>query len=344
MPSRSFFDVPDQLANRAVLLEYIPDGDFLPLDKFVARGIAPLLDEASIARLIGISTRTVFVLMLNPEKHYRTFEIKKKSGSSRTIHAPRTYLKVVQWWILDNILKKFEFDTCVTGFRTGSSPLLNAQRHVGANHLLCMDLKDFFPSIDEEAVARIWSEFGYDPIVVKQLTSLTTFRGRLPQGAPTSPSLANIAAKIMDTKLTSLSQLYGYSYSRYADDLTFSAYNLIDVDFAEMVEKVVYEAGFSLNASKTRFLGRGSAMEVTGFVVNSHPQLPKKWRKNARAIFYTAISNPAENTHRINYLRGIYGAVASFTNEGNDLRRSGQQALRLVSEARRLQEAEVPTE
>lgn len=335
MPSRSFFEVPDQFANRVILLDYHPNSDMPDIEQFVARGLAPLVDEASLARLVGISTQTVFNMTRRVEKHYLKFKVEKKSGGYRDVSSPRTYLKVVQWWLLDNILSKLTFENCVTGFVPGMGPYRNAQIHSGANHILNVDLKDFFPSVTSEMVKRTWLALGYNSVVAQQLTDLTTFEGCLPQGAPTSPSLSNLACLNMDLQLAELARVRGYKFTRYADDVTFSSYSFLPLELVSDISAVCLENGFMLNGKKTRFRGRGGAMQITGFVVNGRTQLPRQWRKRARAIFYQATKNPELFVHRINVVGGYFGMLCSFSDVGDPLRASGQVALDILVKMRK---------
>lgn len=330
MPSRSFFEVPDQAANLAILKEY-HEAEVEALTRFGVLGVAPLVDEASLARLMGLSQKTIFGIIRNIDSHYRYYPLRKKSGGHREIQAPRTYIKVIQWWILDNILKKLNSHSCVTGFRAGTSPQLNAQQNVGAKHLLNLDLKNFFPSISPERVFAVWRNIGYGDPVAGQLTDLTTLRGALPQGAPTSPSLANIVAEQLDKWLEGEAVGRGYKYTRYADDLTFSSHTRIPDEFISEVQEWIHAAGFEINEKKTRFLSKGRRMEVTGYVVNDRPQLPRMWRKKARAAFHQASLQPMLYANRLNYLRGLYGAVCTFSDDGSGLKKDGRAALTAVT-------------
>jgi len=148
MPSRSFFSVPDQLANQAILNDVHMGMFEREIAAFVARGIAPLVDEKSLSQLLGIGYRVILDISRRKEHHYRSFPLKKRNGCIREIHSPRTYLKVIHWWILDNILCKVEFPGCVSGFVRGRGIYYNAELHIGAKHMLNMDLKDFFRLLD----------------------------------------------------------------------------------------------------------------------------------------------------------------------------------------------------
>lgn len=330
MPSRSFFQVPDQLANRALIFEQHSEVNEVAVEKFVARGMPPLLDQGSLAHLIGISSKIVFSIIKKKQNHYRTFDLLKKSGGFRTVSAPRTYLKVIQWWILDNILSDIDHEICVTGFRSGASPYLNAQMHLSANHVLNVDIKNYFPSIKKKTVEKIWRDMGYSVDVSQQLAEITTYHDELPQGAPTSPAIANIAAKGLDKALNGLAEHAGLKYTRYADDITFSGRTFIAASYLDSVREIVQSHGFDLNDRKSRFLGRANRMEVTGFVINERTQLPRKWRKKVRAIFFQADKNPERWVDRLPYLVGLFGAVSMFSEPGESLHDRGMVAIKRV--------------
>jgi len=119
MPSRSFYLSSDLRHLDAILLDANGQDAEQALVQFRDLGIAPLIDVASLARCMGISTVTIFAILHRKNKHYRRFELPKKSGGMRQISTPRTYLKVIQWWILDNILSRIGFPEYVTGFVRG---------------------------------------------------------------------------------------------------------------------------------------------------------------------------------------------------------------------------------
>jgi RNA-directed DNA polymerase len=327
MPLHKHLPTIDQKVNLKIAQAFNQEGDLAIAEAFAARGLAPLLDEHSLPQLLGVGTALVRWIVRRPARHYRHFTIRKRNGSVRHIFAPRTYLKVIQWWINDNILKSVPLDNCVTGFRVGSSPLKNAMMHTGARHILNMDLKDFFPSIQADRVRAMWASFGYSEFVVNQLTTLTTHHGQLPQGAPTSPHIANIVARELDKELTAWAEINDCLYTRYADDITFSSNKFIEFSFARTVAQLCESCGFEINSAKTRCRGKGERLEVTGYVVNERIQPPRAWRKRARAIFHQAVSNPAEFSSRFAEIQGYFGAVAAYCRPEDRLYRDGLGAL-----------------
>lgn len=342
MPSRSFFLPPDFAYHEAILTDIHGPSCFETIAKARAANCAPLLDIRSLAHLIGVSPKLLSWVVLNPQKNYRTFTISKRCGGDRMISSPRVFLKVIQWWILDNILRPIELPSHVTGFVRGRGAFANACIHSGQNHLLNVDLKDFFPSISSDRVRQFWSGFPYPEDVARQLTRLTTFMGSLPQGAPTSPAIANLIALSMDKDLHEYSNKNNMLYSRYADDLTFSSKDWIYPDSISEIAHVARRHSFRINGAKVRRSGRGDRMEVTGFVINHRPQLPRRWRNKARGIFYRAYRNPAQYLDRIAELNGILGAIATYehgalsqSRNASRLFNLGQRAIEATKEARK---------
>ena len=270
-------------------------------------------------------------ILKRKRKNYRCFEIEHFNGKIRTVQSPRTYLKVVQWWILDNILAKYEHDDCIHGFVKGRSYYSNAKVHHGARHLLTLDIKNFFPNIKSNQVASVFEGFGYAAGSAKILTEICTLSERLPQGAPTSPSISNIAFSRIDDELKKVSAEAGFIYSRYADDLTFSGQEYIKKSFYKEVKRIVVTGGFNLNEEKTRFLGVGDKMEVTGLVINDKIQLPRKWRLRARAMFHQASIGPENYTERVRELYGVLNTLKQFEEiEKTNLILAGENAIKKV--------------
>ncbi len=168
-----------------------------------------------------------------PGAPYVEFTIAKASGEPRRITAPRPRLKKLQRRILDELLDKCATHEAAHGFVRGRSVVTNAQPHAAAALVIKLDLRDFFPTIHFRRVAGLFQHYGYAQEVAAALASLCTHRpqlgdgrtlwpGVLPQGAPTSPALANLLCRRLDSRLCGLARRAGATYTRYADDLTFS--------------------------------------------------------------------------------------------------------------------------
>ncbi|MGA9651150.1 reverse transcriptase family protein [Pedobacter sp.] len=254
-----------------------------------------------------------YLLGESKAKSYRRFEIKKKMGGMRVIYAPNQGLKVIQRCLALIFAEVFPVSDSATGFVKGKSVVDNASYHLQQHYVFNLDLKDFFPSIDQ---ARIWGRLQQAPfcfdratdrlILANVLAKLCCFeleverggesgkivrvmRNVLPQGAPTSPILSNLICERLDRRLVGVAKRFGARYSRYADDLTFSSlHNLYQSGskFMLEVERVIAEQNFVINSKKTRVQGKGYRQEVTGLVVNEKVNVLKSYIKSLRQWLY----------------------------------------------------------
>ncbi len=220
---------------------------------------------------------------------YREFRIPKRTGGSRVIHAPDKDLKSVQRRILRRLLAKLHSHAAATGFERKSSIVHNARCHAGSAVVLRLDIKDFFKSTGGERVKKFFQVLGWNREATEILTRLCTYRGHLPQGAPTSPRLSNLINYKMDVRLAALATACpGTIYTRYADDMTFS----ISKDDRTILRKLIFatraitaEFGYRLHRSrKLRVRRRHQRQTVTGLVVNDKVNLPRKVRHWLRSV------------------------------------------------------------
>ena len=258
---------------------------------------------------------------------YVEFEIDKATGGKRPIAAPRAPLRKVQREILRKILDKVPVHDAAHGFVKGRSTVTNAKPHEGAALVVKLDLVDFFPTLHFRRVRGLFGQLGYGEPVAHVLASLCTYRpvcedgyvawpGVLPQGAPTSPALANIACRRLDSRLTALAKKSGATYTRYADDLTFSfkAEPATLGRFLWWVDQICQQEGFSENARKRRVLRKKAQQRITGIVVNSGMFIPRRDRHRFRAILSNVKKNGVAAEARgkkdfAAYLRGFASYV-----------------------------------
>jgi len=186
------------------------------------KGLPVLASPECLPYMFGISHRLIGLMEAKTHLFYRIYTVGKVGGGLREIQAPRRFLKIIQTWINEYICTKASPPECVTGFVRGRSIFDNARVHAGGGNLMVVDIEDFFPSITFEKVERVFASFGFPPGVARQLAALCCLHNRLPQGAPTSPAIANLVCKPLDEKLLELAKDWGAKYSRYADDLSFS--------------------------------------------------------------------------------------------------------------------------
>ncbi len=254
--------------------------------------------------------------------HYHRYDIPKKTGGRRHISAPKPKLAQAQRWILDHILvlksqpspasssgatpsgATLSVADPAHGFLKGRNIVSNATPHVGKQIVINLDVEDFFPTITFRRVKGVFKKLGYSEHLATVLALLTTepprvaarFDGklyhvalgdrRLPQGACTSPALTNLICVRLDRRLQGLLGPRGVSYTRYADDLTFSGDDLDVGKLLGLVRRVLREEGLSENRAKTRVMRRGGRQEVTGVVVNDKPTVSRREVRRLRAILH----------------------------------------------------------
>ena len=237
--------------------------------------------------------------------HYRRFTIPKKTGGVRNISAPMPRLKAVQARIAMDVLGKVPLHDAAHGFVPGRSIVTNAQAHVGQPVVINMDLRNFFPTITWKRVQGLFRKLGYggqvstilallltEPDVVEaELDGRTwyvhTSERHLPQGSPASPVLTNVLCYRLDKRLSGLAGKWGFTYTRYADDLTFSGPQVDRVGaLLGAVRRVVADEGFEVHPDKTRVMHKGRRQEVTGLVVNEAVGVPRPVLRRFRAVLH----------------------------------------------------------
>lgn len=232
---------------------------------------------------------------------YRTFKIPKRAGGTREIAAPSAELKTLQRRILRSVLRRLHSHPSVTGFERRHSIVTNARCHAGQAVVARMDLRNFFPSTSARRVETYFRQIGWNAEAAGLLTRLCTHKGALPQGAPTSPRLANVVNYRMDARLDGLARRCGAAYTRYADDLTFSLQHDDRAAIHKLIrgtKRIVADCGYQLHhGKKLRVRRKHQRQLVTGLVVNSAVNLPRHVRRRLRAIeHHLATGRPATLT------------------------------------------------
>jgi len=249
-------------------------------------GLPVIFEYKHLAALLGRTPEFVIFIVHSPQRFYSTFKIPKRSGGHREINVPYPSLLECHQWILKNILNRFALGTACHGFVREKSIITNAKEHLGKKFLLKMDIKDFFHSIKLETVERIFYNAGYSSKVSKYLAAFCCLDNSLPQGAPTSPALSNIAAYHMDKELCKAAEEAKLTYTRYADDLTFSG-EMIYANFKHHVAQIAKRHGFDINHEKTLLIKGNGQKIVTGISVSGGQiRLPKKYKRNLRQEAY----------------------------------------------------------
>ncbi|WP_348944471.1 reverse transcriptase domain-containing protein [Chitinibacter sp. FCG-7] len=277
--------------------------------RLASKGLPHFSSVAVLAQAMGVTVAELRFLSFSRNvtriSHYRRFTVPKKTGGVRLISAPMPRLKRLQYWILEQILLKLPVHAAAQGFVAGRSIVSNATPHTGQAVVVNFDLQDFFPSIHWQRVSGLFQSMGYS----KQLATILalicsetpcdevavdgahyfvqTGVRRLPQGAPSSPALTNLLCRRLDTRLSALAQRLGFRYTRYADDMTFSAAD--DNQLARLLwqaKQVIREEGFTLHPDKQKVMRRHKRQEVTGIVVNQQPAVCRETLRRFRAVLF----------------------------------------------------------
>jgi len=263
-----------------------------------------------LAKGIGINKSYLLRLSQNHNKCYKSYYIEKKSGAMRIIDAPNRELKAVQGWILRNILENQQISERAHGFIKGRGIKTNAKFHLNKHYIICLDIKDFFPSITEVRIYSIFNNIYDNQETVDVLSRLCTYKKRLPQGAVTSPMLSNIVFKKTDDEITQICNKIRVEYTRYADDLTFSANDTIRFKRLQPeIEEIITKYGFELNKKKTRFFSGRGRMLITGLLLNSGQlTIGRDRKRKIRAALYNYIVKKDESVN-INKLAGMLAFI-----------------------------------
>jgi len=274
-----------------------------------------------IAELLEVTERQLnYYLYVIPEQfRYKHFEIPKKRGGTREIYAPATALKIVQQKLNQVLQSVYSAKPSAHGFVPEKSILSNALPHTRKKYVLNLDLKDFFPSINFGRVRGIFMglPYGRNHEVATTLAQICCFNNQLPQGAPTSPIVSNMICAKLDSKLQKLAKEHRSTYTRYADDITFSTSRpkfptglalfsdeTGKLEIGDELKTIINENGFEINERKNRLQPYSRRQEVTGLIVNLFPNVRRDFVREIRGMLHAwqvyGLS-AAEITYRTKY-------------------------------------------
>ncbi|NUQ75606.1 MAG: RNA-directed DNA polymerase [Polyangiaceae bacterium] len=264
-------------------------------------GLPPLVGAVDLAKALDIPITRLRWMAFHREvdtgSHYRRWLIPKRDGSSRTITAPKRDLKRAQRWALRNVFDRLPVHGAAHGFLSARSIVTNAKAHAGADTVVKVDIKDFFPTVTWRRVRGLLRKAGMAEGPATLLALLSTeapreivqFRGKtlyvatgprvLPQGAPTSPAITNAICLRLDRRVSGLAKKLGFRYTRYADDLTLSWRAPVKPDAGTSprapigtllrgLKEILQSEGFRMHPSKTAIMRAGMRQKVTGLVIN----------------------------------------------------------------------------
>ncbi|MBZ5522068.1 MAG: retron St85 family RNA-directed DNA polymerase [Acidobacteriia bacterium] len=248
----------------------------------------------------GIGIPVVFIenLANAASYEYKTYTIRKRSGGLRTIHHPSRRLKALQRWLLANVIQNFPVHLAATAYAPGRSIFKNASVHATSRYLLRMDFTDFFPSItqnDVRSYVNTNTRFfeGWNSTDVNAFCNLISRNGVLTIGAPTSPAISNALCYDLDARLELFCSKSGVTYTRYADDLFFSAdrsgtLRQIEEGVLRIVSELEIPRCLVINRAKTRHSSKRGTRRVTGIVLGSDgkPHIGRTLKRKIRASIH----------------------------------------------------------
>ena len=282
-----------------------------------------LQSRVDVADLLEIEEQSLryFLYKRRPDNMYKKFTIRKKSGGARTILSPEAKLKNIQKKLAYILTLVYEPKVCVYGFIPDKNIIDNARNHIKRNQIFNIDLKDFFTQIHFGRIRGMLINQPYnigDEAAIT-IAQIACFKGILPQGAPSSPIITNMICKPLDNHLLRLAKKHRITYTRYADDLTFSTYypkfpsaivhgNLSELVIGRELLEILHKNSFNVNEEKVFLNSRSTRQEVTGLVVNKFPNIKREYIKKLRAILHNC------QTHNILYAAKKYITLGNCNN------------------------------
>lgn len=338
-----------------------PQGMTTTVERFRECSLPELTNVALLASWLAVSVSEIdwFAGLRRRERkhekeqlrHYRYNWISANCKKRRLLECPKPRLKAIQRAILDDLLMKVPTHDAAHGFCRGRSVTSYLEPHVARDAVLTIDLRHFFPSVRASRVNAIFRAIGYPEVVSQVLTGLCTnsvpekvlkmagpdgrkalFSGEaslyrdvhLPQGAPTSPTLANLAAFRLDRRLAGLARQFGAFYTRYADDLAFSGgegFRRGLSRFSVLACAIAVDEGFSIRHRKTRVMYRGHRQQVTGLVLNDRLNIPRHSYDELKAILHNCVKFGPSSQNRdsiANFDLHLSGRISWVTNVNPD--------------------------
>jgi RNA-directed DNA polymerase len=260
----------------------------------------------------------------NPDREYRSFQRPPRRRPfqrhpamerGRLVHEPSPALKQLQRKINQKLLSSAPLPAYVCGGVANKSILGNVGIHAGAKTVVTIDIRDFFPSVTATQVFSLWAELLNCPREISAfLTRLTTLRGRLPQGAPTSTAIGNLVLRSVDLRVAALCEKESVKYSRWVDDLTLSGDH--PQRLIGSVIQILRSAGFRVRHGKVKVMGARSRKIVTGVVLGGCNAVPRERLRWIRAGIHKLRSGspkPYEVEYLIQRLDGEISYVAMIS-------------------------------
>ena len=293
-----------------------------------------------LADLLNIprSKLTHILYVKKPDSYYSTFEIPKRNGEPRVICAPSGELKQLQerfanvlWLYQKSIWDERGIKPNIShAFEKDKSILTNAKIHRNKRFVLNLDLEHFFDCFHFGRVQGFFEKnknFGVPRDVAIVIAQLVCYKGRLPQGAPSSPIITNLICQGLDVYILKVAKKYKLDYTRYADDLTFSTNDKCFIEvkdkFLKEITGVIKHAGFSINEKKTRLIFKDSRQEVTGLIVNKKLNVNRVYTRKTKAMAHQLYTTGEYNldgvSGNLKQLEGRFSFIDQLDHYNNTL-------------------------
>ncbi|MDB4905090.1 MAG: hypothetical protein JWQ63_4371 [Mucilaginibacter sp.] len=279
-------------------------------ENLIGKGLPVIFSTNHLSEYVGIPYGDLKYIINNRDKFYKFYEIKKRTGGLRQIVVPHLNLRMVQQFINLEILQKVPINRNAHGFINKKSIRTNAVQHIDKEAILNLDLLKFFDSISERRVYGIFKSLGYTNNLSIDLAKLSTVvlpndyynkfsecqlklyrelvpenTAVMPQGASTSPALSNIILRRLDHRFDKLSQKLNVSYTRYADDITFSG-NFNALPSIKLLKHIIKTEGFFINWDKVGIYKKGRRQIVTGLTVSNGVHVHRNFKKEIKKHIY----------------------------------------------------------
>ena len=279
-------------------------------------------DLDSLSRLLNVDRGWLLKYLYSNKKLYSSFVVPKKNGTKRKIKSPRPPLKALQKIIKEELEKYYTPRASTHGFVRGRSIVSNAIPHLRKEYVFNIDLESFFETITFGRVKRMFEStpFKMPHAVASVVAHICCHNGSLPQGSPASPIISNIIMFKLDNQLLGLAKRFRFTYTRYADDLTFSfkqqlnslprgiiTYSNNGPIIGKTLSKTIVDNGFQINHEKTRLQSKRSRQSVTNITVNNKLNVNRKFIRQTSSMLHSAIRfgfERAESEHFERYNRG----------------------------------------
>ncbi|MHA4989158.1 retron St85 family RNA-directed DNA polymerase [Cetobacterium somerae] len=296
---------------------------------------------------VGITGDLLYALLKNKNRFYTKIEIpRKNSKKMRIIYKPSFTLKIVQKFILNEILEKISTSKEAYAFKKDNKDLkeyfgikYNAKAHIKNEYIYEFDIKDFFPSIKKKMIFYLFRNLGYNMKISNILSELCTLNGILPQGSVTAPYLSNLVCSELDRRLKEKCDSKGITYTRYADDLTFSSNDLEELKrIKSTVIEELKRLDLVLNEKKTRLMVLGDRRIVTGILIEKRNLYVKKeLKRKVRSMIHQMIQNG--DYSKLNQVKGYVSYISSI--ESNYIENTLEYIKKLI---KKLEDIERNTE